>query len=208
MTTPIPVFVRAEDPLTAVGLEAALKSRPEVTLVGKDNITACTVAVAAVEAFSDATVRALRAVSSRGCSRMVLVTDGLAEERLLEVAAMGVCAVLPRAEATACRLVQLIVGATAGQGSLPAALPGRLLAHAGRVQRKAPSAVREQPTGLSEREMRVLQLVSEGYDTREIARRLSYSERTVKSALHDITSRYRLKNRSQAVAYALREGLI
>ncbi|QWA21119.1 hypothetical protein KJK32_06685 [Streptomyces sp. JCM17656] len=56
--------------------------------------------------------------------------------------------------------------------------------------------------------MRVLQLVSEGYDTREIARRLSYSERTVKSALHDITSRYRLKNRSQAVAYALREGLI
>ncbi|WP_330352930.1 helix-turn-helix transcriptional regulator [Streptomyces chartreusis] len=208
MTTPIPVFVRAEDPLTAVGLEAALKSRPEVTLVGKDDITACTVAVAAVEAFSDATVRALRAVSSRGCSRMVLVTDGLAEERLLEVAAMGVCAVLPRAEATACRLVQLIVGATAGQGSLPAALPGRLLAHAGRVQRKAPSAVREQPTGLSEREMRVLQLVSEGYDTREIARRLSYSERTVKSALHDITSRYRLKNRSQAVAYALREGLI
>ncbi|MFE5889630.1 response regulator transcription factor [Streptomyces sp. NPDC056468] len=208
MTTRIPVFVHAEDPLTTAGLEAALKSRPEVTLVGKDSITARTVAVTAVEAFSDATVRALRAVSSHGCSRMVLVTDELAEERLLEVAAVGVCAVLPRAEATACRLVQLIVGATAGQGSLPAALLGRLLEHEGRLQRLAPSAVQEQPTGLSEREMRVLQLVSEGYGTREIARELSYSERTVKSALHDITSRYQLKNRSQAVAYALREGLI
>ncbi|MFC5218258.1 helix-turn-helix transcriptional regulator [Streptomyces coerulescens] len=191
MTTRIPVFVHAEDPLTAAGLEAALKSRPEVTLVGRDGITARTVAVAAVEAFSDATVRALRAVSSRRCSRMVLVTDEPAEERLWEVSAVGVCAVLPRAEANACRLVQLIVGATAGQGSL---LPA--------------AAVQEQPTGLSEREMRVLQLVAEGYDTREIARELSYSERTVKSALHDITSRYQLKNRSQAVAYALREGLI
>ncbi|MEU8986895.1 LuxR C-terminal-related transcriptional regulator [Streptomyces sp. NPDC048558] len=208
MTTRIPVFVHAEDPLTAAGLEAALKSGPEVTLVGKDSITARTVAVAAVEAFSDATVRALRVVSSRGCSRMVLVTNELAEERLLEVAVVGVCAVLPRAEATACRLVQLIVGATAGQCSLPAALLGRLLEHEGRLQRQAPSALQEQPTGLSEREMRVLQLVAEGYDTREIARELSYSERTVKSALHDITSRYQLKNRSQAVAYALREGLI
>ncbi|MGW1614057.1 response regulator transcription factor [Streptomyces sp. NPDC002285] len=208
MTTRIPVFVHAEDPLTTAGLEAALKSRPEVTLVGKDSVTARTVAVTAVEVFSDATLRALRAVSSHGCSRMVLVTDELAEERLLEVAAVGVCAVLPRAEATACRLVQLIVGATAGQGSLPAALLGRLLEHEGRLQRLAPSAVQEQPTGLSEREIRVLQLVSEGYGTREIARELSYSERTVKSALHDITSRYQLKNRSQAVAYALREGLI
>lgn len=208
MTTQIPVFVHAEAPLTAAGLEAALKARPEVTLVGKDSITARTVAVAAVEAFSDATVRALRAVSSRGCSRMVLVTDELAEERLLEVAAVGVCAVLPRAEASACRLVQLIVGATAGQGSLPAALLGRLLEHLGRLQQQAPSTVQEQPTGLSQREMRVLQLVSEGYDTREIARKLSYSERTVKSALHDVTTRYQLKNRSQAVAYALREGLI
>ncbi|MFH0521365.1 response regulator transcription factor [Streptomyces sp. M41] len=208
MTTRIPVFVHADDPLTAAGLNVALERRPEVTLVGKDGITARTVAVEAVEAFSDATVRALRAVSSRGCSRVVLVTDELAEERLLEAAAWGVCAVLPRAEATACRLVQLIVGATAGQGSLPAALLGRLLEHVGRLQRQAPPAVQGRQTRLSEREIRVLQLVSEGYGTREIARELSYSERTVKSALHDITSRYQLKNRSQAVAYALREGLI
>ena len=43
---------------------------------------------------------------------------------------------------------------------------------------------------------------------REIAEKLCYSQRTVKSILHDVTSRVQLKNRSHAVAYAMREGLI
>jgi DNA-binding NarL/FixJ family response regulator len=37
---------------------------------------------------------------------------------------------------------------------------------------------------------------------------MSYSERTVKNVLHDITTGLQLRNRSHAVAYALREGLI
>ena len=42
----------------------------------------------------------------------------------------------------------------------------------------------------------------------EVGRRLFYSERTVKNIVHDVTSRLNLKNRTQAVAYALRQGLI
>ena len=42
----------------------------------------------------------------------------------------------------------------------------------------------------------------------EIATRLSYSQRTIKTVLHDVTTRLQLRNRSHAVAYALREGLI
>jgi DNA-binding NarL/FixJ family response regulator len=63
-------------------------------------------------------------------------------------------------------------------------------------------------TGLSDREVRVLQLVADGWDTAEIAGELCYSERTVKNILHDLTTRLQLRNRSHAVAYALREGLI
>jgi DNA-binding NarL/FixJ family response regulator len=61
---------------------------------------------------------------------------------------------------------------------------------------------------MADREIRVLRLVADGKDTKEIARELSYSERTVKNVLHDVTTRFQLRNRSQAVAYALREGLI
>jgi DNA-binding NarL/FixJ family response regulator len=63
-------------------------------------------------------------------------------------------------------------------------------------------------TGLTEREVSVVRLLAEGYDTAEIARRLYYSERTVKNIIHDITSRLELRNRTHAVAYAIREGLI
>jgi len=54
----------------------------------------------------------------------------------------------------------------------------------------------------------VLRLVAEGWDTAQIATKLSYSERTVKNVLHDVTTRLQLRNRSHAVAYAMREGLI
>lgn len=61
---------------------------------------------------------------------------------------------------------------------------------------------------LRSREVAVLQLVAEGYDTAEIARTLSYSERTIKKVLHDMTKRLQLRNRSHAVAYAVRAGFI
>ena len=38
--------------------------------------------------------------------------------------------------------------------------------------------------------------------------RVAYSERTVKNVLHDLTTRLQLRNRTHAVAYAVREGLI
>ena len=63
-------------------------------------------------------------------------------------------------------------------------------------------------SGLTEREIEVLRLVAEGYDTAEIAKTICFSERTIKSILHDVTTRLQLRNRAHAVAYAVREGLI
>ena len=54
----------------------------------------------------------------------------------------------------------------------------------------------------------MLRLVADGYGTGEIAEKLSYSERTVKNIIHAVTARFELRNRSHAVAYALRAGVI
>jgi DNA-binding NarL/FixJ family response regulator len=54
----------------------------------------------------------------------------------------------------------------------------------------------------------VLSLVAAGMSNREIAERLSYSERTIKTILHDIVIRLGVKSRSQAVAMAVRERII
>ena len=61
---------------------------------------------------------------------------------------------------------------------------------------------------LSPRELRVLTLLADGYRTSEIALELAYSERTIKHAIATMTARLQLRNRTQAVAFAVREGLI
>jgi DNA-binding NarL/FixJ family response regulator len=62
--------------------------------------------------------------------------------------------------------------------------------------------------GCTDRETEVLRLLAAGLSTSEIARQLSYSQRTIKSIVHDVTNRFQLRNRSHAVAFAVREGLI
>jgi len=61
---------------------------------------------------------------------------------------------------------------------------------------------------LSQREQRVLELLAEGHQTREIASELCYSERTIKNVLHDIVTKLNARSRSHAIAYAVRAGLI
>jgi DNA-binding NarL/FixJ family response regulator len=62
--------------------------------------------------------------------------------------------------------------------------------------------------GLTERERDVLALVAEGCSTREVATRLAYSERTIKNIVQNVTMRLNLRNRTQAVVYAVRNGWI
>jgi DNA-binding NarL/FixJ family response regulator len=64
------------------------------------------------------------------------------------------------------------------------------------------------PRELTPRELQVLTLLADGYRTSEIALELAYSERTIKHAIAEMTSRLQLRNRTQAVAFAVREGLI
>lgn len=63
-------------------------------------------------------------------------------------------------------------------------------------------------SGLTTRECAVLRLIADGRMTREVATELSYSERTVKTVLRDAAVKLGARSRSQAVAFAVREGLI
>ena len=67
---------------------------------------------------------------------------------------------------------------------------------------------RPAPARLTDREQQVLALIAAGHPTREVALELSYSERTVKNVLHDVVTKLNARSRSQAVAFAVREGLI
>ncbi len=64
------------------------------------------------------------------------------------------------------------------------------------------------PVRLSRREQKVLTLIADGHATREVALEMCYSERPVKNVLHDVVTKLNARSRSQAVACAVREGLI
>ena len=78
-----------------------------------------------------------------------------------------------------------------------AALPGELPPGAGSLC-----------DDLTDRETEVLTLVAEGLANKEIARQLSISEKTVKNHISNIFSKLHVCDRTQAVLYAIRQGLV
>lgn len=62
--------------------------------------------------------------------------------------------------------------------------------------------------GLTERELEVLQLASQGLTNSEIAHRLFISDGTVKNHISSILSRLGLRDRIQAIIYAKENGLV
>ena len=61
---------------------------------------------------------------------------------------------------------------------------------------------------LAARGLEVLSMLAAGADTKEIAEQLGYSDRTIKSVIRDVQVTLGAKNRVQAVAEGIRQGLI
>lgn len=61
---------------------------------------------------------------------------------------------------------------------------------------------------LTPREMEVLTLIAEGLCNKDIAQQLCLSEKTVKNHINNIFSKLHLYDRTQAMLYAIRKGLV
>jgi DNA-binding CsgD family transcriptional regulator len=136
-------------------------------------------AAAVVERLRDIPSVDVRSDGGGKPSVAVVVPDGWTEDHLPSVEVM----------------LGGIRGAAAGVGFVP-------LAASWQASSTDPASL------LQPREVEVLRLVAEGHDTVEIARKLNYSERTVKNVIHQITQRLGLRNRPHAVAYAIKHGLL
>ncbi len=204
----ISVYVYANDPILQAGVSSQLRASPEVAVVSQSELDEADVAVVVTDLVDETALRILRAIQRGSAPRTVLIAASLDESTVIAAAEAGVSGLLRRGEVTAERLLEVVGKVASGEAAVPADLLARLLDQVGRLQRQvlAPRGLRF--SGLSEREIEVLRLLADGMDTGEIARKLSYSERTIKAVLHDVTTRLQLRNRSHAVAYALRNGLI
>ena len=137
-------------------------------------------------------------------ARVIVCSSDCQQEAVLSALQAGAVGYLRKDELTPETLATAVSAAANGTGVVTPELLGRLLdgmAESGAEAR--PVAAR-----LTDREQQVLSLIAAGHPTREVAQELSYSERTVKNVLHDVVTKLNARSRSQAVAFAVREGLI
>lgn len=205
-TRRIRVAFRTTDPLTGAGLTAFLWRQPTVVVV-PDTEGDPEVLVVAADRLTPADGEELRRSMADSRTRVVLVCGQFAELDPASLTGCHVVGALPRRVVTRERLVRTILRAAGEQVELPRARLGRLLEEAEALNHNpGPPGAGAPP--LIPREAAILRLIADGHGTTEIARKLQYSERTVKGILYGLTTRLNLRNRSHAVAYAIRHGLI
>jgi DNA-binding NarL/FixJ family response regulator len=204
----VSVYVNASDPISATGIKAQLNVRSDILLVDEPGSQHAQVAIIVADESDAESARRIRSALCEGTRRVVLVVTRLDDGGLLSAVEAGASGILRRSEADSDRLVEAVTTAANGDGSVPRDLLGRLLDQVSRFQRQVLTRRGISLSGFTEREIDVLRLLSEGWDTTEIAGKMCYSERTVKNAIHDILVRHQLRNRPHAVAYAVRAGII
>jgi DNA-binding NarL/FixJ family response regulator len=206
MNEPVPFKINTLDPISEVGILAQLRRRPEVVIA--DAAVRPAVVLAIMDSTDEDSLRWLRALHADGGLPIVLIIGRVDSSALACLVESGVCGVLYRVDATAERLVRAIQLAAEGHGDLPPELVRHLLDHIGQLNRNLLTPRGLSFAGLTGREHDVLELIADGLSTREVATRLAYSERTIKNVLQHLTLRLNARNRTQAVACAVRNGWI
>ncbi|MGI8778676.1 MAG: response regulator transcription factor [Solirubrobacteraceae bacterium] len=193
------------------GLAACLEGLPEVKSVGhadgvrtawEDEALFASDLVLVDHAMSGG-LDFLAAVGEATGAPVVVCSSLCSEDAVLAALQAGAAGVLRKETLTTESLASAVRAAANGTGVVTSELLRDLLDGLAPDGYEKPVAAR-----LTDREQQVLSLIAAGHPTREVAQQLCYSERTVKNVLHDVVTKMGARSRSQAVAHAVREGLI
>jgi DNA-binding NarL/FixJ family response regulator len=136
--------------------------------------------------------------------RVVVLTVYDDEQYLFQALRAGASGYLTK-QVTAEELLDHLDRVCDGEIVIDPSLAGRVALSAARLQRGEFWAGAH--LGLTQRESQVLELIVRGHSNRTIASRLLLGEETVKTHVRGIYRKLGVSDRSQAVAFALREGV-
>ena len=105
-------------------------------------------------------------------------------------------------------MIQAIDNAAQGKAFLPPLIVKRVLEGVAGAMGNRSDSAEKSVTPLSNRELTVLRLMAEGKRNREVAKDLSISERTVGNHITNIYNKLGIYDRSQAVVYAIKKGIV
>ncbi|MGW1028995.1 response regulator transcription factor [Streptomyces sp. NPDC002577] len=203
--------VHAGDPVSGEGAVASLRGTPGITLLPPDRRGEADVLLVTVHQTTEDVVRWMERAATESTNpemRIVLIAETISEHYLMRAVTSGLVGFVSREEADRDRVVKTIRDSSRDRALVPEQMVGWLLEQVRTIQRTVLVPNGLTVGGLQDREVEVLRLLADGLDTVEIAQQLNYSERTIKNIVSGMLTRLNLRNRSHAVAYAMRCGAL
>jgi len=211
----ITVLLADDHKIVREGTRQLLEQWPDFQIVGEaaDGAEAVRLAVALRPAVVVMDVRlpelngieATRAIAARAPGVQVLILSAYEDDGyvfpLLEAGASGYLLKTASGQELAEAIRAVGAGETALAPRIAAKVVGRL---SSRASQHGPST----PSGLTERELEVLQAAAQGRGNKAIAAALSISPQTVQVHLRNIFGKLGVNSRSEAIAYALSRNWI
>ena len=134
-------------------------------------------------------------------ARILVLTSFAADDKVFPAIKAGALGYLLKDSGPE-ELVNAIHGVFRGEPSLEPSIARKVLQELSHPSKENPTV-----DPLTERELEVLRLVSQGLSNREIAEHLVVAEFTVRSHVSSVLSKLHLASRTQAALYALKTGL-
>lgn len=148
-------------------------------------------------------IEAIREIKRRNSEARILVITSFAEDnKVIPAIKAGAMGYLLK-DSTPQQLLQAINDVNQGSLSLSQGIANQLVRELNRPVESLPKKDK-----LTEREVEILKQSACGFTNQKIAANLCISEWTVRTHISNILSKLELSNRTQAVLYALREGLV
>jgi DNA-binding NarL/FixJ family response regulator len=135
-------------------------------------------------------------------TRVILITIDESRGAVSEAIQAGVSGYLLK-DASPDALIDAARNAVEGNAVIHPQLTQKFIEEA-----QAASGEEQRPTPLSKREREILQKVADGSTTRQVATELGISPHTVKTHLERIFEKLGANDRAQAVAIAIRTGIV
>ncbi|MFJ9031037.1 LuxR C-terminal-related transcriptional regulator [Streptomyces sp. NPDC102274] len=202
--------VIASDVMTRDGALSYFRAGSRVKLLPPALHGDADVAVMFVGQVTEETLMSMQRLTSTASNRdlrIVLVAEGISESKLLRAVRYGLVGFVSRSDSGGMgQVLQAILSSQEGRAELPHMLVKSLIDQVRDIQGSVLDPLGLNLSGLKDREVEVLRLLADGLDTSEVADKLNYSERTIKSIVGAMTLRLGLRNRSHAIAYAIRSG--